>query len=50
MNKDKQISRLRFLKDQHQRQHQIVEALEAEKAPRQLLKITKDLNFLLKMK
>lgn len=41
-------NRLRFLKDQHKRQHAIVEALEAEKAPEETIKNHKRLKLSIK--
>ena len=41
-------NRIRFLKDQHKRQHDIVEALEAEKAPEEAIKNQKRLKLSIK--
>lgn len=48
MNKEKRESRLRFLKDQHKRQHRIIETLEAEKAPEETIKNHKRLKLSIK--
>lgn len=39
---------LRFLKDQHKKQHDIIEALEAEKAPEEAIKKHKRLKLSIK--
>lgn len=41
-------NRLRFLKEQHKKQHDIVEALEAEKAPDKIIKNHKKLKLSIK--
>lgn len=41
-------NRLRFLKEQHKKQHDIVEALEAEKAPDKIITNHKKLKLSLK--
>lgn len=40
--------KLKFLKDQHKRQHDIIEALEAEKAPEEVIKRHKKLKLAIK--
>lgn len=40
--------KLKFLKDQHKRQHDIIEALEAEKAPEDVVKRHKKLKLAIK--
>tara|TARA_R100000951_G_C2494014_1_gene135345 strand:- start:191 stop:388 length:198 start_codon:yes stop_codon:yes gene_type:complete len=37
MNKDSKLHRIRILKDQHKHQHNLVEALEAERAPEEAI-------------
>ena len=41
-------NRLRFLKTQHKKQHDIIEALEAEKAPEEIVKNHKRLKLSIK--
>lgn len=41
-------SRLEFLKKQHEKQHKIVEALEAEKAPEEAIKQQKRIKLAIK--
>jgi len=40
--------KIRFLRDQHKRQHDIVETLEAEKAPEEMIKNHKRLKLSIK--
>lgn len=40
--------KLKFLKDQHKRQHDIIEALEAEKAPEEVIKRHKKIKLAIK--
>ena len=48
MTQEKIENRLLFLKDQHKRQHKMVEALEAEKAPEEKIKNHKRLKLSIK--
>jgi hypothetical protein len=41
-------NRLKFLKNKHKKQHDIIEALEAEKAPEEIIKNHKRLKLSLK--
>lgn len=48
MDKETRLQRLEFLRSQHQKQHDIVEALEADKAPEETITRAKRLKLSIK--